>query len=169
LTLAAPGGSSRLTNFARNYERNEGMLEAGNDAPDFTLHDDNGAQVLLSALRDKPVVLFFYPKDDTPGCTIECKEFRDARGEFAEKAHVFGLSADDMASHQAFRDKYALNFPLLSDEGHRVSEAYGVWGPTPWGDGIHRTTFIVGTDGKIQKVFQKVKPEGHAQEVLAAL
>jgi len=145
------------------------MLTAGSSAPDFSLQTDTGETVQLSKLRDKPVVLFFYPKDDTPGCTIECKEFRDAREAFLSKAHVFGISPDDVASHQAFRDKYALNFPLLSDEGHRVADAFGVWGPTKWGEGIQRTTFVIGADGKVQRVFEKVKPEGHAQEVLAAL
>ncbi len=145
------------------------MLTAGSSAPDFSLQTDTGETVQLSKLRDKPVVLFFYPKDDTPGCTIECKEFRDAREAFLSKAHVFGISPDDVASHQAFRDKYALNFPLLSDEGHRVADAFGVWGPTKWGEGIQRTTFVIGTDGKVQRVFEQVKPEGHAQEVLAAL
>ena len=89
-------------------------------------------------------MLFFYPKDDTPGCTIECKEFRDARADFQAKAHVFGISPDDMASHQAFRDKYALNFPLLSDPEHQVASLFGVWGPKKNGtEGIHRTTFVI--------------------------
>jgi peroxiredoxin Q/BCP len=114
-------------------------------------------------------VLFFYPKDDTPGCTIECKEFRDARADFQAKAHVFGISPDDMASHQAFRDKYALNFPLLSDPEHRVASLFGVWGPKKNGtEGIHRTTFVI-REGKIARVFSDVKPEGHATQVLAAL
>lgn len=144
-------------------------LSAGTPAPDFTLETDRGEQVQLARLRDKPVVLFFYPKDDTPGCTIECKEFRDARAELEEKAHVFGISPDDVASHQAFRDKYSLNFPLLADVGHQVAEAFGVWGPKPSGVGVHRTTFIIDTQGTITRVFEKVSPEGHARAVLAAL
>ncbi len=145
------------------------MLKAGDDAPDFALPNDAGETVTLSALRDRPVVLFFYPKDDTPGCTIECKEFRDARAAFQERAHVFGISPDDVASHQAFRDKYALNFPLLSDPGHGVADAFGVWGPKKsGGEGILRTTFLI-RDGKIARVFEEVKPQGHAAEVLAAL
>jgi peroxiredoxin Q/BCP len=144
------------------------MLKPGDDAPDFSLPTDAGETVTLSALRDRPIVLFFYPKDDTPGCTIECKEFRDARPQFEEKAHVFGISPDDAASHQAFRDKYALNFPLLSDAGHAVADRYGVWGETKWGTGILRTTFVI-RDGKIARVFESVKPQGHAAEVLAAL
>jgi peroxiredoxin Q/BCP len=145
------------------------ILAEGAAAPDFVLHTDQGAEVTLSSLKDRPVVLFFYPKDDTPGCTIECKEFRDARASFEAKAHVFGISPDDVASHQAFRDKYALNFPLLSDPGHRVASEYGVWALKKSGnEGIHRTTFVI-RDGKVARVFLDVKPEGHAAEVLAAL
>ncbi|MEO7423820.1 MAG: peroxiredoxin [Fibrobacteria bacterium] len=145
------------------------VLKPGDSAPQFTLATDEGKSVSLAGLRDKPIVLFFYPKDDTPGCTLECKEFRDARAQYLEKAHVFGISPDDMASHQAFRDKYALNFPLLSDPGHAVADQYGVWGVKPSGNaGIFRTTFII-KDGKVARVFEAVKPEGHAAEVLAAL
>jgi peroxiredoxin Q/BCP len=145
------------------------ILNEGEVAPSFTLKTDAGAEVSLSALGDKPTVLFFYPKDDTPGCTIECKEFRDARAAFEAKAHVFGISPDDAASHQAFRDKYALNFPLLSDPGHRVADQFGVWATKKNGtEGIHRTTFVI-RDGKIAHVFKDVKPEGHAAQVLAAL
>ncbi|MDB5104212.1 MAG: alkyl hydroperoxide reductase/Thiol specific antioxidant/Mal allergen [Fibrobacteres bacterium] len=144
-------------------------VQPGDTAPQFTLLTDEGKSVSLASLGGKPIVLFFYPKDDTPGCTIECKEFRDARAAYLEKAHVFGISPDDMASHQAFRDKYALNFPLLSDPGHEVAEQYGVWGAKPSGnEGIFRTTFIL-KDGKVARVFESVKPEGHAAEVLAAL
>src|SRR6187402_381165 len=129
------------------------ILTTGTAAPDFTLETDTGESVALSSLTDKPVVLFFYPKDDTPGCTIECKEFRDARGAFLEKAHVFGISPDDVASHQAFRDKYALNFPLLSDPGHGVADQYGVWAMKKSGsEGIHRTTFVI-QSGRIARVF----------------
>lgn len=145
------------------------MLKVGDIAPDFTLESDSGTTVVLSAHRDKPVVLFFYPQDDTPGCTVECKEFRDARDAFAAKAHVFGISPDDRASHEAFRDKFGLNFPLLCDVGHEVAERYGVYGQTKWGIGVLRTTFVIGTDGRIQRVFENVKPQGHAAEVLAAL
>jgi thioredoxin-dependent peroxiredoxin len=141
----------------------------GEAAPNFTLKTDDGTLVTLAELQDKPVVLFFYPKDDTPGCTIECKEFRDARPAFAARAHVFGISPDDAASHQAFRAKYALNFPLLSDPGHRVADQFGVWALKKSGnEGIHRTTFVI-HGSKIARVFTDVKPEGHAAEVLAAL
>lgn len=145
------------------------MLKVGDVAPDFALETDSGAMVSLSQLRDKPVVLFFYPKDDTPGCTIECKEFRDASALFADKAHVFGISPDDRASHEAFRDKFGLNFPLLCDINHEVADRYGVWGQTKWGVGVLRTTFVIGTDGKVQRVFEGVTPQGHAAEVLASL
>jgi len=145
------------------------MLKVGDAAPEFTLKTDSGQDVTLSAQKGKPIVLFFYPKDDTPGCTIECKEFRDARAQFHDRAHVFGISPDDAASHQAFRDKYALNFPLLSDPGHAVADKFGVWGPKASGaEGIRRTTFIL-RDGKVARVFTDVKPQGHAQEVFAAL
>lgn len=145
------------------------MLEAGDSAPEFTLETDRGETVELAKLRDKPVVLFFYPKDDTPGCTIECKEFRDARAAFDAKAHLFGISPDDRASHEAFRDKFGLDFPLLCDHGHAVADAFGVWGQTKWGVGIRRTTFVIGKDGRIARVFENVNPQGHAAEVLAAL
>jgi thioredoxin-dependent peroxiredoxin len=145
------------------------QLKEGDAAPEFPLKMDEGHDVTLSALETKPVVLFFYPKDDTPGCTIECKEFRDARSQFQDRAHVFGISPDDVASHQAFRDKYALNFPLLSDPGHAIADRFGVWGPRATGnEGIHRTTFVL-RDGKVERVFANVKPEGHAAEVLAVL
>jgi thioredoxin-dependent peroxiredoxin len=145
------------------------MLTQGEPAPDFTLKTDAGQDVTLSAQGDRPTILFFYPKDDTPGCTIECKEFRDARAEFRDRADVYGISPDDAVSHQAFRDKYGLNFPLLSDPGHQVASKFGVWGPKKTGgEGIRRTTFII-RGGLIARVFTDVKPEGHAKEVLAAL
>ena len=145
------------------------ILAEGAPAPHFTLLTDTGQAVTLSDLLDKPVVLFFYPKDDTPGCTIECKEFRDAHASFQERAHVFGISPDDLGSHQAFRDKYALNFPLLSDPGHLVASQFGVWALKKSGnEGILRTTFLIRA-GTIARVFGEVKPEGHAAEVLAAL
>jgi len=144
------------------------MLKVGDQAPNFSLETDGGSQVTLAELSDKPVVLFFYPKDDTPGCTIECKEFRDARLAFESKAHVFGISPDDVASHQAFRDKFGLNFPLLADPGGKVASAFGVWADSQWGFGAKRTTFLI-EGGKVTRVFENVKPQGHAQEVLGAL
>ncbi|HEY4107221.1 MAG TPA: peroxiredoxin [Polyangiaceae bacterium] len=145
------------------------VLNEGEAAPNFTLKTDDGSDITLLDLKDKPVVLFFYPKDDTPGCTIECKEFRDARPSFQAGSYVFGISPDDLDSHRAFRDKFGLSFPLLSDPGHRVADQFGVWGPKKNGNqGIHRTTFVI-RDGKIVRVFKDVKPEGHAAEVLAAI
>jgi peroxiredoxin Q/BCP len=145
------------------------ILKPGDAVPPVSLPDEENRVTDLATLRGKPIVLFFYPKDDTPGCTVECKEFRDARAAYLERAYVFGISPDDAASHQAFRDKYALNFPLLSDAGHVVADRFGVWGLKPSGkEGIFRTTFIL-RDGKVERVFENVKPEGHAAEVLAAL
>ncbi len=145
------------------------VIRPGEMAPDFRLQDDQGQTVQLSALRGKPVVLFFYPRDDTPGCTIECKEFRDTRDALIARAHVLGVSADDVASHQAFRKKYALNFPLLSDVDRSTCRAYGVWGATPWGEGIRRTTFIIDASGRVAHVFEDVQPQGHAAQVLSRL
>lgn len=144
-------------------------LAPGDPAPEFSLQSDTGETVSLVTLVGKPIVLFFYPKDDTPGCTIECKEFRDARESFAQRAFVFGISPDDVTSHQAFRDKFGLNFPLLSDTGHQVASKFGAWGLRKNGnEGILRTTFVI-EDKKIKRVFADVKPEGHAAEVLSAL
>jgi peroxiredoxin Q/BCP len=144
------------------------MLKAGDKAPNFSLETDRGNTITLAELGDKPVVLFFYPKDDTPGCTIECKEFRDALPKFEAKAHVLGVSSDDRASHVAFRDKFGLTFPLLVDVGGKVAQEFGVWAETPYGTQNKRTTFILrGTT--VDRVFDQVKPEGHADEVLKAL
>jgi thioredoxin-dependent peroxiredoxin len=144
------------------------MLKAGDKAPNFVLETDSGRKVTLAELGDKPVVLFFYPKDDTPGCTIECKEFRDALPKFEAKAHVLGISPDDRESHEQFRNKFGLNFPLLSDPGGTVASQFGVWAETQWGLQNKRTTFIIrGT--QIDRVFENVKPQGHAAEVLEAL
>ena len=146
----------------------------GKEAPDFTLANGNGETVALSALRGKPVVLYFYPKDDTPGCTLEAKEFRDAAATFeAAGAVVLGVSPDSVASHCKFTRKYDLNFQLLSDNDHTVAEKYGVWvektrcGRTYWG--IQRATFLINSKGIITTAWPQVKPEGHAAEVLAAL
>jgi thioredoxin-dependent peroxiredoxin len=144
------------------------MLKAGDKAPNFSLETDGGKTVTLGELGDKPVVLFFYPKDDTPGCTIECKEFRDALPKFEAKAHVLGISSDDKASHIAFREKFGLNFPLLVDSEGKVAQEFGVWAETPYGTQNKRTTFILrGTN--VDRVFENVKPQGHAEEVLKAL
>ena len=146
----------------------------GSKAPAFSLNSSEGRQVSLSSLKGKKVVLYFYPKDNTPGCTVEAKQFRD-KAKAIEKAGgvIVGVSPDNTASHCSFRDKYDLNFILLSDEDHRVAEQYGVWveknmyGRKYWG--IQRATFLIGANGKIARVWPKVKADGHAQEVLAAL
>lgn len=150
------------------------MLEAGTKAPKFSLPSDEGGKVSLDDFKGKKVVLYFYPKDDTSGCTAQACEFRDSWSAVkAAGAVVLGVSPDGVTSHGKFRRKYDLPFPLLADEDHAVAEAYGAWGEkSMYGrkyHGILRTTFVIGTDGRIEKVFLKVKPKGHAAEVLAAL
>lgn len=149
-------------------------IEEGETAPDFTLQADDGREVTLSALRGKPVVLYFYPKDDTPGCTKEACAFRDRRDAIASAgAVVLGVSPDDVASHGRFRDKFSLNFPLLADPDHRVADAYGAWRErTNYGRtfmGIQRSTFVIDREGKVRKAWKKVAVDGHDEEVLAAL
>jgi thioredoxin-dependent peroxiredoxin len=150
------------------------MLKAGDKAPAFSLPSDSGETIALKDLKGKPVVLYFYPKDDTSGCTVQACEFRDRWNEVQRSgAVVLGVSPDGVASHQKFRKKFSLPFPLLADEGHAVAEAYGAWGEkSMYGrkyQGILRTTFLIGEDGRVARVFEKVKPKGHAAEVLAAL
>jgi thioredoxin-dependent peroxiredoxin len=145
----------------------------GRPAPDFTLPSDEGGEVTLSKLRGKKVVLYFYPKDDTPGCTIQACDFRDAAPSFAGvDAVVLGVSPDSVASHRKFREKHALNFPLLADEDHEVAEAYGVWKEkSMYGRkfmGIERSTFLIGEDGTVERIWRKVSPKGHA-DMLAEL
>jgi peroxiredoxin Q/BCP len=150
------------------------MLQAGNAAPPFSLPADDGSTVSLASLEGKRVVLYFYPKDDTSGCTTQACEFRDSwQAVKAAGAVVLGVSPDGVASHGKFKRKYDLPFPLLADEDHRVAEAFGVWGEkSMYGRkymGILRTTFVIDGAGRITRVFEKVKPKGHAREVLAAL
>jgi thioredoxin-dependent peroxiredoxin len=147
---------------------------AGTPAPDFTLPASDGSEVTLSALRGQYVVLYFYPKDDTPGCTTEACSFRDNWHTLEQRGvRVLGISRDSVKSHQKFAEKYGLPFTLLSDEGGEVTEKYGVWveksmyGKTYMG--IARVTFVVGPDGVISHVWEKVHPEGHAAEVLEFL
>ncbi|HVS04365.1 MAG TPA: thioredoxin-dependent thiol peroxidase [Thermoanaerobaculia bacterium] len=152
----------------------EGWVQEGQAAPRFTLRDDRDRTIRLEELRGRPVVLYFYPKDDTPGCTREACAFRDRRREIAERgAVVLGVSADDIASHAAFRDKYELNFPLLSDPDHRVAKAYGAWREkTLYGRrsmGIQRSTFLIDGAGIVARVWPRVRVDGHDEEVLAAL
>lgn len=149
-------------------------VSANNPAPDFELLDETGSPRRLSDFRGKPVVLYFYPKDDTPGCTKEACSFRDDYSDY-EKAGVviLGVSPDSPKSHAKFKEKYNLPFTLLADEDHRVCELYGAWGRKKFMgreyDGVLRTTFLIGPDGTILRVFPDVKPEGHSKEVLAAL
>jgi peroxiredoxin Q/BCP len=151
------------------------MVEKGIEAPDFTLATDEGGEVTLSDLRGRKVVLYFYPKDDTPGCTVQACDFRDATPAFDKlDAVVLGVSADTVASHAKFRKKYGLNFPLLADVDHEVSERYGVWKEkSMYGRkfmGIERSTFLIDENGVVAEAWRRVKPKGHAemlQEVLA--
>ena len=150
------------------------MLSPGDPAPPFALTTDSGETVRLEDLRGRKVVLYFYPKDDTPGCTTEACEFRDQWNEVRSTgAALFGVSPDSVESHQKFKQKYRLPFPLLADPDHRVAEAYGAWGEkSRYGRkamGILRTTFVIDETGRLSRVFEKVKPEGHAAEVLAVL
>jgi peroxiredoxin Q/BCP len=149
------------------------MLKEGDTAPDFAVSDERGQDVRLSNLRGQRVVLYFYPKDDTPGCTKEACSFRDQFEDFkASGIRVLGVSLDSEESHQAFISKYNLPFTLLSDADHSVSDAYGVYGEQSWGDktfmGVSRKTFLIDEEGKIKKIFDKVNVEQHADEVMKA-
>jgi thioredoxin-dependent peroxiredoxin len=150
------------------------MVEEGTEAPDFELTSDSGEMVRLSDLRGKPVVLYFYPKDDTPGCAAQACGIRDAWGDFEQRgAVVLGVSPDAESSHVKFKEKYGLPFTLLADTDHRVADDYGVWkektyaGKTYWGN--ERSTFVIDADGRVAKVMRSVKPDTHAEEVLDAL
>jgi peroxiredoxin Q/BCP len=150
------------------------VLDEGKPAPDFTLTSDSGEQVTLSSLRGKPVVLYFYPKDDTPGCTRQACDIRDAWGEFERAgAVVLGVSPDGEASHAKFKAKYGLPFPLLADTDHAVSEAYGIWGEKSFRGrkymGVERATFVVDAEGNLARVMRKVDPKTHADDVLQVL
>jgi thioredoxin-dependent peroxiredoxin len=150
------------------------MIAEGQEAPDFELTSDTGETVRLSELRGKPVVLYFYPKDDTPGCTTQACGIRDAYGEFERAgAVVLGVSPDNERSHVKFREKYKLPFRLLADTEHAVAEQYGVWGERSFMGkaymGVSRSTFVIAADGTVKKIFPKVKPAEHAQDVLDVL
>lgn len=150
------------------------MIAEGQTAPDFTLPDQRGEDVTLSALRGKPVVLYFYPRDDTPGCTTQACAFRDARADYeAAGATVLGVSPDDVKSHARFAEKHGLEFTLLADAGAKVCGAYGVWKEKSlYGRtflGVERTTFVIDRDGVVRKVFPRVKVNGHAGAVLDAI
>jgi peroxiredoxin Q/BCP len=149
-------------------------LKEGDLAPAFQADTNGGGRVSLADLKGKPVVLYFYPKDDTPGCTKEACAFRDAYSEFKKKgAVVLGVSTDPVKAHDKFIDKFKLPFPLLSDPDKKIVQDYGVWGEKTFMGrkymGTNRVTFLIGPNGRIQKIWPKVKPEEHADEVLAAL
>jgi peroxiredoxin Q/BCP len=149
-------------------------VEEGQKAPDFTLPADDGTKVKLSKLRGAPVVLYFYPRDNTPGCTLEACAFRDQKTALDKLgARVLGVSGDDAESHYKFRKNFKLNFPLLSDLDHKVSERYGAWREkTLYGRksmGIQRSTFLIDSEGKVAKVWKRVQVAGHGDDVLAAI
>ena len=150
------------------------MVEEGKPAPDFELQSDSGETVKLSDLRGKQVVLYFYPKDDTPGCTTQACGIRDVYGEFErEGAIVLGVSPDDERSHVKFKSKFDLPFTLLADVDHTVADDYGVWGEKSFAGkkymGVSRSTFVIAEDGSVKGVMRDVKPATHADEVLARL
>ena len=150
------------------------MVEAGKPAPTFTLPSDTGEEVSLESLRGTPVVLYFYPKDDTPGCTAQACGIRDAWGKLQRAgAVVLGVSPDSPKSHAKFREKYSLPFTLLADEDHAVAETYGTWVQKKYMGkeymGVERSTFVIDKDGNVKKVMRRVKPGEHADDVLAVL
>jgi peroxiredoxin Q/BCP len=150
------------------------VIEEGKPAPNFELTSDGGETVSLAGLRGKPVVLYFYPKDDTPGCTKQACGIRDSYAEFERAgAVVLGVSPDDEHSHVKFKEKYDLPFTLLADTDHAVAEEYGVWGEKSFAGkkykGIRRSTFVIDPEGNVKKVMYDVKPATHTDEVLAAL
>ena len=144
------------------------MIEEGKPAPNFELTSDSGETVSLSGLHGKPVVLYFYPKDDTPGCTRQACGIRDAYAEFERAgAAVFGISADTQASHERFKSKYSLPFTLLADPEHKLGEPYGV--AQEGKNSYERSTFVIDAEGNVSRVLRRVNPDSHADEVLAAL
>ena len=148
-------------------------ISSGIQAPDFSLQDENNAIHRLSDFRGRPVVLYFYPKDDTPGCTAEACNFRDDYSAYmSADLFILGVSPDSPQSHAKFKKKYSLPFPLLADEGHEVCNMYGVWGPKKFMgreyEGVFRTTFLIDSTGRIAKVFENVRPAEHSAEVLEA-
>ena len=150
------------------------MVEEGKPAPDFELTSDSGETVRLSDFRGKPVVLYFYPKDDTPGCTAQACGIRDSYDDFAERgAVVLGVSPDKETSHVKFKEKYGLPFTLLADTEHKVAEDYGTWVEKKYAGrtymGVERSTFLIDGEGRVTKVMRRVKPDTHADDVLAAL
>jgi peroxiredoxin Q/BCP len=173
-TTAKPSSPKAKRPAARASAAAGGWLEVGKPAPDFTLPTHDGSTLSLKSLRGKPVVIYFYPKDDTPGCTVEACGFRDALPRLdRHRAVILGISPDGPASHARFRTKHKLSFTLLADEEHAVADRFGAWrekslyGRTYMG--IARSTFIIDASGRVAAVFTTVKPAGHADEVLAVL
>jgi peroxiredoxin Q/BCP len=172
-----PAGVDLTTPASTQFHRESFMsdwIEPGQRAPAFTLTADDGSKVRLSDFKGRPVVLYFYPKDDTPGCTREACAFRDGRKAFGKfDAAVLGVSADSIESHGKFRDKYDLNFPLLADPDHKVAEQYGAWREkNMYGKksmGIQRSTYLIDSSGKVARVWKAVKVDGHDEAVLGAL
>lgn len=161
------------SDFTRQIEMSE-WIEVGQEAPDFSLPAHDDSVVRLSDFRGSPVVLYFYPKDDTPGCTKEACAFRDRKKEMEKLgAVVLGVSPDDTASHASFREKYRLNFPLLSDTDHRVAEMYGAWREkNMYGKksmGVQRSTYLIDAQGRVAKVWKRVRVDGHDDQVIEAL
>jgi peroxiredoxin Q/BCP len=149
-------------------------IPAGIEAPDFTLQDETGTEQTLSEFRGAPVVLYFYPKDDTPGCTTEACNFRDDYSAYQQAGvRIVGVSPDSPKSHAKFKAKYNLPFSLLADVDHQVCEQYGVWGPKKLMgreyEGVYRTTFLIDKDGKVARVYENVKPADHSAEILDKL
>ena len=149
-------------------------LEVGDKAPQFSLVSDSGKKVKLNSFQGRPVVLYFYPRDDTPGCTKQACAFRDASQQILDLgAVVLGVSPDDEIAHAKFRDKYSLNFQLLADPDHKIADSYGAWREkNMYGKksmGIQRSTYLIASDGTVAKVWKKVRVEGHAAQVLEAL
>ena len=149
-------------------------IASGNQAPDFALPDEKKNIRRLSDFRGRPVALYFYPKDDTPGCTTEACNFRDDYSAYVNAdVVILGISPDDPKSHAKFKEKFTLQFPLLADIEHKICDAYGVWGPKKFMgreyEGVLRTTFLVDANGRIAKVFENVKVAEHSAEVLAAI
>ena len=149
-------------------------ISSGTPAPEFELLDDTNLPRRLSAFKGQPVILYFYPADDTPGCTKEACNFRDDYSAYQKSGvTILGVSPDSVKSHVKFKEKFQLPFPLLADENHQVCNAYGVWGPKKFAgreyEGVLRTTFLIDAQGKIARVFENVRPAEHSTEVLAAL
>ena len=171
---ASKSASKTMSKPASPSAKPATSVDKGSRAPDFTLASDQGGDVTLSALRGKKVVLYFYPKDDTPGCTVQACDFRDSQPRFSGlDAVVLGVSADSVASHEKFREKFGLNFPLLADEDHAVASAYGVWKEkSMYGRtfmGIERSTFLIDEDGWVVEAWRKVTPQGHAEMLAGVL